>query len=270
MVAVLIIACPCAMGLATPTSIMVGTGKGAESGILIKGGESIEGAHKLTTVVLDKTGTLTRGKPELTDVTARDGLGEDELLKIAASAERGSEHPLGEAIVRGAEGRGIPLTEAETFEAVRGGGVRARVAGQEVLVGTRRLLGESGISEDGLISRGEEFAQEGKTPMFVATGGRTVGLLLVVADTVREEAPEAVERLHILGLEVAMLTGHNRRTAEAIARKLGIDRVVADVRPEDKAAEVERLQAEVSSGWAWSVTASTTLRPLLRPTWVWP
>ncbi|HEY6582446.1 MAG TPA: heavy metal translocating P-type ATPase [Rubrobacter sp.] len=243
MVAVLIIACPCAMGLATPTSIMVGTGKGAESGILIKGGEALEGAHKLTTVVLDKTGTLTRGEPELTDVTARDGLGEDELLKIVASAERGSEHPLGEAIVRGAEGRGIPLTEAETFEAVRGGGVRARVAGQEVLVGTRRFLGESGILEDGLIPRGEEFAQEGKTRMFVAIGGRTVGLL-AVADTVREEAPEAVERLHILGLEVAMLTGDNRRTAEAIARKLGIDRVVAEVRPEDKAAEVERLQAE--------------------------
>ncbi|HEX6709188.1 MAG TPA: copper-translocating P-type ATPase, partial [Rubrobacter sp.] len=243
MVAVLIIACPCAMGLATPTSIMVGTGKGAESGILIKGGEALEGAHKLTTIVLDKTGTLTKGEPELTDVSARDGLSENELLKIVASVESGSEHPLGEAIVRGAKGRGLSFAEAEEFEAVGGGGVRARVDGREVLVGTRRFLGAAGVSENGLGPRGEELVQEGKTPMFVAIDGRPAGLV-AVADTVREESREAVERLHRLGLEVAMITGDNRRTAEAIARGLGIDRVLAEVLPADKASEVRRLQAE--------------------------
>ncbi len=242
-VAVLIIACPCAMGLATPTSIMVGTGKGAESGILVKGGEALEGAHKLTTVVLDKTGTLTRGRPELTDVVAADGLPEDELLRLVASAERGSEHPLGEAIVRGARDRGLAPAEADGFEAVTGGGVRAEVEGRSVLVGNRRFLNGAGVSEDGLLPRGEELAAGGKTPMFVAVDGRPAGLV-AVADVVRDESKEAVERLHALGLEVAMLTGDNRRTAEAIARELGIDRVLAEVRPEDKAAEVERLQAE--------------------------
>ena len=152
--AVLIIACPCAMGLATPTSIMVGTGKGAESGILIKGGEALEGAHKLDTVVLDKTGTLTRGEPELTDVVVENGIREEELLRLVASAERASEHPLGEAIVRGAKDRGLPLAEAEAFEAVSGGGIRARVEGREVLVGSRRFLSESGVSEDGLAPEG--------------------------------------------------------------------------------------------------------------------
>jgi Cu+-exporting ATPase len=241
-VAVLIIACPCAMGLATPTSIMVGTGKGAESGILIKGGEALEGAHKLDTVVLDKTGTLTKGRPELTDVVATDGLPEEDLLRLVASAERGSEHPLGEAIVRDARDRGLALAGAGGFEAVAGGGIRAEVEGRSVLVGNRRLLAEAGVPEDGLLPRAEELAGEGKTPMFVAIGGRPAGLV-AVADTVREESKEAVERLHSLGLEVAMLTGDNRRTAEAIARELGIDRVLGEVRPEEKAAEVERLQA---------------------------
>jgi P-type Cu+ transporter len=243
LVAVLIIACPCAMGLATPTSIMVGTGKGAEHGILIKGGEALEGAHKLDTVVFDKTGTLTRGKPELTDVVVTDGIPERELLRLAASAERGSEHPLGEAIVRGAKAEGLPLADAESFEAVTGGGVRARVEGREVLVGTRRFLDEAGVPEDGLVPRGEALATSGKTPMFVAVGGRTAGLM-AVADTVREESRDAIQRLHRLGLEVAMITGDNHRTAEAIARELGIDRVLAEVRPEDKADEVKRLQAE--------------------------
>ncbi len=244
MVAVLIIACPCAMGLATPTSIMVGTGKGAENGILIKGGEALEGAHKLNTVVLDKTGTLTRGKPELTDVVATDGLPDAELLKLVASAERGSEHPLGEAIVRGARERGVVLAEmGEEFEAVAGGGVRATVEGRRVLIGNRRFLGEEGVSEDGLVPRSEELAASGKTPMFVAVDGRPVGLV-AVADVVREESREAIQRLHSLGLEVAMLTGDNRRTAEAIARELGIDRVLAEVRPAEKADEVKRLQAE--------------------------
>ncbi|QIN81163.1 heavy metal translocating P-type ATPase (plasmid) [Rubrobacter marinus] len=244
LVAVLIIACPCAMGLATPTSIMVGTGKGAEAGILIKGGEALEGAHKLDTVVLDKTGTLTRGKPELTDVVATDGLPDGELLRLVASAERGSEHPLGEAIVRGAKERGVGLADAgEEFEAVAGGGVRATVDGRRVLVGNRRFLDEEGISEDGLVPMGEKLAASGKTPMLVAVDGRPVGLV-AVADVVREESAEAVRRLHSLGLEVAMLTGDNRRTAEAVARELGIDRVLAEVRPGDKADEVRRLQAE--------------------------
>jgi Cu+-exporting ATPase len=242
-VAVLIIACPCAMGLATPTSIMVGTGKGAESGILVKGGEALEGAHKLDTIVLDKTGTLTKGRSELTDVVATDGLPQDDLLRLVASAERGSEHPLGEAIVRGAKHHGLSLAEADAFEAVTGGGIRAEVEGRRILVGNRRFLAEAGVSEDGSLLQGEELAAGGKTPMFVAVDGRPAGLV-AVADVVREESKEAVERLHTLGLEVAMLTGDDRRTAEAIAGELGIDRVLAEVRPEEKAAEVKRLQAE--------------------------
>jgi Cu+-exporting ATPase len=242
-VAVLIIACPCAMGLATPTSIMVGTGKGAESGILIKGGEALEGAHKLDTVILDKTGTLTRGAPALTDVVVGDGIDEVEFLRLVASAEHGSEHPLGEAIVRDAKERGLSLIEAEGFETISGGGVRARVGGREVLVGNRRFVSESAVSEDGLLSKGEELAREGKSPVFVAVDGEPAGLV-AVADVVREESREAVDRLHSLGLEVAMLTGDNRRTAEAIARQLGVDRVMAEVQPEDKANEIRRLQTE--------------------------
>jgi len=255
LVAVLIIACPCAMGLATPTSIMVGTGKGAEAGILIKGGEALEAARALNTVVLDKTGTLTKGRPELTDVISAgvpalapagigdDGAPEDELLRLVASAERGSEHPLGEAIVQGARERGLDLADAESFEAVSGGGVRATVEGRQVLIGNRRFLEESGVAEDGLAPRAEELAAGGKTPMFVAVDGEPTGLI-AVADTIKGESREAVERLHALGIEVAMLTGDNRRTAEAIAGQLGIDRVLAEVRPEDKVGEVKRLQAE--------------------------
>ena len=241
-VAVLIIACPCAMGLATPTSIMVGTGKGAEAGILIKGGEALEGAHKLDTVVLDKTGTLTKGRPELTDVVTRNGMGEEELLRLGASAERGSEHPFGEAIVRGAEHRGLPLAEAAVFEAVPGG-IRARVEGRGVLVGSLRFLSESGVFENRLLPKSEDLAREGKTPIFVAVDGEPVGLV-AVADVVRDESREAVQRLHALGLEVAMLTGDNRRTAEAVARELDIDRVLPEVLPQDKASEVKRLQAD--------------------------
>jgi len=258
LVAVLIIACPCAMGLATPTSIMVGTGKGAEAGILIKGGEALEAARSLDVVVLDKTGTLTKGKPELTDVivagvpafapsggangtTGRSP--EDELLRFVASAERGSEHPLGEAIVQGARQRGLDLVDAESFEAVSGGGIRATVEGHGVLVGNGGFLAESGVPGDGLAARGDELAASGKTPMFAAVDGRPAGIL-AVADTVREESREAVERLKRLGVEVAMLTGDNRRTAEAVAGQLGIDRVLAEVKPGEKANEVKRLQAE--------------------------
>jgi P-type Cu+ transporter len=243
LVAVLIIACPCAMGLATPTSIMVGTGRGAERGILVKGGEALERAHKLTTVVLDKTGTLTKGEPELTDVVATNGFGEDKLLRLVASAERGSEHPLGEAIVRGARERGLKLAEAQSFDASTGRGIRATVEGRDVLVGNRKLMEGAGVSEDGLSLRLEELSAAGKTPVLVAVDGEPGGLV-AVADVVREESKEAVNALRSLGLEVAMLTGDNERTAGAIARDLGIDQVLAEVLPQDKEGEVKKLQAE--------------------------
>jgi P-type Cu+ transporter len=242
-VAVLIIACPCAMGLATPTSIMVGTGRGAERGILVKGGEALESAHKLTTVVLDKTGTLTKGEPELTDIVATNGFGEDKLLRLVASAERGSEHPLGEAIVRGARERGLKLAEAQSFDASTGRGIRATVEGRDVLVGNRKLMEGAGVSEDGLSLRFEELSAAGKTPVLVAVDGEPRGLV-AVADVVREESKEAVDALRSLGLEVAMLTGDNERTAGAVARDLGIDQVLAEVLPEDKEGEVKKLQAE--------------------------
>jgi P-type Cu+ transporter len=242
-VAVLIIACPCAMGLATPTSIMVGTGKGAERGILVKGGEALERVHELTTVVLDKTGTLTKGEPELTDIVATNGLEEDELLRFVASVERGSEHPLGEAIVRGVKERGLELAEPENFDAPTGRGARAKVEGRSVLVGNRKFMEESGISEDGLSLWFEELSAAGKTPVFVAIDGEPAGLV-AVADVVREESREAVEALEGMGLEVAMLTGDNERTAGAIAHELGIERMLAEVLPEDKEGEVKKLQAE--------------------------
>jgi len=242
-VAVLIIACPCAMGLATPTSIMVGTGKGAEGGILVKGGEALEEAHKLTTVVLDKTGTLTRGEPRLTDVIPLDGLSGDELLVVAAAAERRSEHPLGEAIVAGAMDRGLDVPEPETFDAPTGHGVRATVTGKTVLVGSRKLMDESDVPEDGLASRFEELTASGKTPMFVAVDGEVAGLV-AVADVVREESKEAVDLLRRMGLEVVMLTGDNGRTAESVAGELGIERVLAEVMPEDKEKEIRKLQVE--------------------------
>ena len=242
-VAVLIIACPCAMGLATPTSIMVGTGKGAERGILIKGGEALEEAHKLTAVVLDKTGTLTRGEPRLTDVIPSNGFTGDELLALAAAAERSSEHPLGEAVVAGAKERGLDVPEPEGFDAPTGRGVRATVSRRTVLVGSRKLMGEWGVAEDGLAPRFEELTASGKTPMFVAVDGDAAGLV-AVADVVREESKEAVELLQRMGLEVVMLTGDNRRTAGAIARELGMERVLAEVMPEDKENEIRKLQEE--------------------------
>ncbi|MGH3087272.1 MAG: heavy metal translocating P-type ATPase, partial [Rubrobacteraceae bacterium] len=211
-VAVLIIACPCAMGLATPTSIMVGTGKGAESGILIKGGEALEAARSLDTIVLDKTGTLTKGEPELTDVFVTNGMPEQELLRLAASAERGSEHPLGEAIVKGA--KGLDLADADDFEAVSGGGIKATVEGREILIGNAKFLDGLGVNKDGLVPRSEELSAAGKTSMFVAIDGEPAGLI-AVADTVKQESKEAVERLHEMGLEVAMMTGDNERAAEA-------------------------------------------------------
>ncbi|MDQ4127526.1 MAG: heavy metal translocating P-type ATPase, partial [Actinomycetota bacterium] len=242
-VAVLIIACPCAMGLATPTSIMVGTGKGAERGILVKGGEALERAHKLTTIVLDKTGTLTRGEPELTDVVTTNGLSEDELLRLVASAEKASEHPLGEAIVRGARESGLDLTDPESFDAPTGRGIRANVGGRSILVGSRRLMQEAGVPEDGLAPRFEELSATGKIPMLVAVDGEPAGLV-AVADVAREESKEAVKELRRVGLGVVMLTGDNQRTANAVARSLGIGRVLAEVLPEDKDGEIKKLQEQ--------------------------
>jgi Cu+-exporting ATPase len=239
-VAVLIIACPCAMGLATPTSIMVGTGRGAGRGILVKGGEALETAHHLTTVVLDKTGTLTKGEPRLTDVVTADGIAEDELLRLAASAERGSEHPLGEAIVAGAQHLG--LAEAESFAAPTGRGVVATVEDRKVLVGSSRLMEDHGVSEDGLSQELERLADEGKTPVLVAVDGRPAGIV-AVADTVRQESREAVEALKNMGLEVAMITGDSGRSAHAVACELGIERVLAGVLPEGKSAEIGKLQS---------------------------
>jgi len=242
-VSVLIIACPCALGLATPLSISVGTGKGAENGILIRSAEALETAHKLGAIILDKTGTITRGEPALTDVVALAGVDEERLLQLIASAERGSEHPLGQAIVRGAEDREIPLMDGSEFESITGKGIRVVVDGVTVLAGNRRLMDESAADAGALAADAERLAGEGKTPMFVALDGKAAGLV-AVADTLKDGSGAAVKALGDLGLEVVMITGDNRRTAEAIARQVGIERVLAEVLPEDKALEVRRLQDE--------------------------
>ncbi len=242
-VTVLIIACPCALGLATPTAIMVGTGKGAENGVLIRSGESLETAHKITAIILDKTGTLTQGQPVVTDVVAVSDFKEEELLRIAASAERGSEHPLGDAIVNMAKDKGLALFDATEFRAIPGHGIEAKIKGQEVLLGNLKLLQDQGLSLDGLEEKAVQLSNEGKTTMFLGIDGRPAGII-AVADTLKPNSREAVSELHRLGLEVVMLTGDNRRTAEAIARQAGIDRVLAEVLPEDKASEVKKLQEE--------------------------
>ena len=244
-VTVLVISCPCAVGLATPSAMMAGAGKAAEYGVLFKGAEAIENASKLQTIVFDKTGTLTRGEPSLTDVVVAPDvwLGEGEILRLAASAERDSEHPLGEAIVRGARARDLVLSTPERFEAIPGHGIDAQIDGRGVLLGNRKLMRDRGVDIAGLLATTEALETAGKTVMFVAVHGRAAGLV-AVADTLKEHSADAVERLHRLGLEVVMITGDNRRTAEAIARAVGIDRVLAEVLPQDKAAEVKRLQAE--------------------------
>ncbi len=242
-VAVLIIACPCALGLATPTAVMVGTGRGAERGILIKGGESLETAHKVDTVVFDKTGTLTRGEPEVTDLVALEPFSGDDVLRFAAAAERRSEHPLGRAVVRRAAEKGLDLAEPSDFQALEGLGVSARISNRDVLIGSPKMMAERGVDAGELVPTADAFAAEGKTAVFVAVDGRAAGLL-AIADTLKDGAAGAVERLKRLGLEVIMLTGDDRRTAEAIAREAGIDRVIAGVLPGQKADEIRRLRSE--------------------------
>jgi Cu+-exporting ATPase len=242
-VAVMIIACPCALGLATPTAVMVGTGKGAENGILIKGGESLETAHKLDTIVFDKTGTLTKGEPEITDLVSINANSEEEILKYAASAEKVSEHPLGEAIIKSAIEKKIELHDPKDFKAIEGHGIEARVNGKDVLLGNIKLMKDRGINIKDLEKKAAEFASDGKTPVYVSLDGKSAGLI-AVADPLKENSVEALEKLKKLGLKVIMLTGDNRKTAEAIARKAGIDGVLSEVLPEDKVHEIKKLQSE--------------------------
>ena len=242
-VAVLIIACPCALGLATPTSIMVGTGKGAENGILIRGAEALETAHQLNTIVLDKTGTLTRGEPSVTDIIESGAFPTRELLTLAASAERGSEHPLGEAIVKKARAEGLNLMEPKDFQAIAGYGIEATIGSKRILLGNSRLMEERKVALHGLAGEAERLSGEGKTPMFLAVEGKGAGII-AVADTLKENSKEAVEAFHRMGLAVVMLTGDNERTARAIAQQMGIDRVLAEILPERKAEEIRKLQAE--------------------------
>ena len=243
-IAVLIIACPCAMGLATPTAIMVGTGKGAENGILVRDGAALEHAQRITTIVLDKTGTLTRGEPRVTLVRAVDAADEGELLRVAGAAERGSEHPLAEAIVRHADAAGPERLEASAFEASPGQGVRATVEGSSVLVGTDRFLRAQGVDTSAVDNAAVEVAEAGASPVLVARDGTVIGII-GVADTVKPSAADAVRRLHRAGLDVWMITGDRRATAQAVASQVGIadDRVMAEALPGEKAEAVTRLQA---------------------------
>jgi len=252
-ISVLVIACPCALGLATPTAIMVATGKGAENGILIKGGEALETAHKIKTIVFDKTGTITEGKPEVTDVvigSREQGAGSNEqsadfFLQVVAAAEKNSEHPLASAIVREAEKRGLALPTVTDFQAIPGRGIEAKVSASHstlpILIGNRKLMDERGISLAELEAISDKLAGEGKTPMYAALDGKAAGIV-AVADVLKPSSKAAIERLHKMGIEVAMITGDNKKTANAIAKQVGIDRVLAEVLPQDKSAEVKKLQ----------------------------
>jgi Cu+-exporting ATPase len=242
-VSVLIIACPCALGLATPMSIMVATGKGATLGVLFKNAEAIEFMRKVDTLVVDKTGTLTEGKPKLVAVKPAPGFEEPRLLQLAASLERASEHPLAAAIVAGAEARRLPFLAVESFESVTGKGVKARVEGAGVVLGNRRLMDDSGMDPAGLAAEAETMRAEGQTVMFVAVDGKLAGLI-GVADPIKTTTPEAIRQLHEENIRIVMLTGDSRTTAQAAASKLGIDEVVAEVLPEDKSNVVKRLQEE--------------------------
>ncbi|MDO0823497.1 heavy metal translocating P-type ATPase [Desulfosporosinus nitroreducens] len=240
-VTTLIISCPCALGLATPSAIMAGTGKGAENGILFKGADAVEASSKLNAVVFDKTGTLTKGEPSVTDVFATEGFDRDDILALAAVTEKPSEHPLGEAIVRGAKGEGLSVGDADDFEAIPGHGVRATYQGQTILLGNRRLMQQQNIDIGNLSEKMEQLEEEGKTAMLMAVDNKAAGII-AVADILKENAKVAVERLQQMGVQVAMITGDNQRTAEAIARQVGIKTVLAEVLPKDKAAEVIKLQ----------------------------
>lgn len=242
-VAVLVIACPCAMGLATPTAVMVGTGRGAELGVLFRTSEALEKAGRVTVVVMDKTGTITKGLPAVTDIIAFGNFPEDELLRLAASVEKGSEHPLGEAIWAEATARGLPLTDPDGFKAEAGAGVSAEVDGRSVTIGNRRMMEKSGYSIEESIGEVERLQGEAKTAMLVAVDGSVIGVI-AVADTLKEGSIEAINELHDLGLKVVMMTGDNRKTAETIAKQVGIDHVLAEIPPGGKAEEVKKMQED--------------------------
>ena len=242
-ISVLVIACPCALGLATPTAIMVGTGKGAEYGVLIKGGEALETTHKIKTIVLDKTGTITEGRPEVTDILVTDIIDRNRLLQIAASAEKGSEHPLGEAIVRCAEKESVEVITLNKFEAIPGHGIEVELEGKIIYIGNRKLMMEKSVELAQLESESNRLASDGKTPMYISIDNELAGII-AVADVVKENSAKAIKTLRGMGIEVVMITGDNRKTAEAIAKQMGINRVLAEVLPQDKANEVKKLQAE--------------------------
>ncbi|MEW5940001.1 MAG: heavy metal translocating P-type ATPase [Chloroflexota bacterium] len=246
MVAVLVIACPCAMGLATPTAIMVGAGKGAEIGVLFRSSEALERAGKVSVVILDKTGTITKGQPAVTDIVTSDGVAGDELLRLAASVEKGSEHPLGEAIWAEATTRGLALSEPAGFKAEAGHGVQAEVEGRSVIVGNKRMFEARGIALGSLESEAARLQSEAKTAMLVAVDGRAAGVI-AVADTIKDSSKDAIADLHKMGLKVAMITGDNQKTADAIAKQVGIDQVLAEVLPEGKSSEVKKLQTPALS-----------------------
>jgi Cu+-exporting ATPase len=242
-ISVLVIACPCALGLATPTAVMVGTGKGAEYGVLIKSGVALETTHKINTIVFDKTGTITEGKPKVTDVITAAGISPNDLLHLAASAEKGSEHPLGEAIVREAEDKKLSFKKPDAFKAIPGQGIEVQIEGRAMLLGNKKMMGEREISLLHFEGTSDQLAREGKTPMYIAIDNTLAGII-AVADTVKENSSRAIEILHKMNIEVVMITGDNQRTAEAIAKLVGIDRTLAEVLPQDKANEVKKLQQE--------------------------
>jgi Cu+-exporting ATPase len=244
-ISVLVIACPCALGLATPTAIMVGTGKGAELGILYKSGEALEILHKVDTVVLDKTGTITNGRPQVTDFveSTEDGMSKERVLSLVAAAEKSSEHPLGEAIVRYAKEMSITLPEVSRFEALPGLGIEAEVDGVVLLIGNRRLMKENQVPLDDYLHHSTRLADEGKTPMFIAIDKRFAGII-AVADTVKDNSAAAIAELHEMGIEIVMITGDNPRTSEAIAKQVGVNKVLAEVLPKDKSDEVKKLQSD--------------------------
>ena len=242
-ISVLVIACPCALGLATPTAIMVGTGKGAENGILIKSGEALELAHKVDTVIFDKTGTITEGKPTVTDIITTNDIDERYLIQLAVSAEKNSEHPLGEAIVKYGEENNIEFKKVEEFKAIPGHGIEVTIDSKVILLGNKKLMNDKNIALGSLEDKSDELAYVGKTPMYISIDN-TLGGIIAVADTVKENSKKAIEKLHEMGIKVAMVTGDNKKTADAIAKEVGIDIVVSEVLPKDKSNEVKKLQEQ--------------------------